>query len=305
MQNLVFISYAREDQSWAERLYMDLRKQEVDAWLDIRCLKPGASWKLEIRKAIRQSRYFVLLISKRSVTKRGFVQRELKEALQTSRDFPSGEIFLIPTRLDETIPIDEELQELNWVNLFPSYHDGLARILSVIATTEPTPLVVANGQFPNVPKQIVDRGKETTISTPLILGPRAAINYAPFRSAKEFLMQFFDRLPTEDMFSDHSLAYFVTVDTQHPDILLGDDLRETYPEYITLILQHVYRELQIRDNGISVILAFNGIERTVAIPYDAIRRIYIEGIGISISFDSRRTLQDRTAQSKDLGNEAR
>jgi hypothetical protein len=285
VQNLVFISYAREDQSWAERLYMDLRKQEIDVWLDVRCLKPGASWKMEIRKAIRESRYFILLISKRSVTKRGFVQRELKEALQSSKEFPAGEIFLIPTRLDETIPIDEDLQELNWVNLFPRYNDGLARILSVITAANPAPLIIANGQFPTVPETVIDRGREVTLQTPLILGGRAAINYTPFRTARDFLQQLFDRLPTENMFSDHSVAYFVTADTRHPDFLFGDDLRDTYPEYITLVFQRVYRELQVRDNGLSVIVAFNGVERTIAIPYEAIRHIRIEGIGVSISFD--------------------
>jgi hypothetical protein len=131
-EDLVFISYAREDQSWAECLYMDLRKQQTNAWLDVRCLKASANWKLEIRKAIRSSRYFILLLSKHSINKRGFVQRAIREALETLKEFPKGEIFMIPARLDNTEPIDEELHELNWVNLHPDYHDKLARILSAL-----------------------------------------------------------------------------------------------------------------------------------------------------------------------------
>lgn len=46
-EDLVFISYAREDLSWAERLYMDLRKQEINAWLDVKCLAAGANWQFE------------------------------------------------------------------------------------------------------------------------------------------------------------------------------------------------------------------------------------------------------------------
>lgn len=118
-REIVFISYAREDQSWAERLYMDLRKQEVNAWLDIRCLAAGSDWKLEIKKAIRNSRYFILLLSKHSVTKRGFVQKEMKEAINVLQEFPKGSIFLIPARLDQTEPVDDELRALNWVDVAP------------------------------------------------------------------------------------------------------------------------------------------------------------------------------------------
>ena len=75
MEELVFISYAREDRSWAERLYMDLRKQEIDVWMDTRNLSAGADWQLEIKKAIRSSRYFILLLSKYSINKRGFIQK--------------------------------------------------------------------------------------------------------------------------------------------------------------------------------------------------------------------------------------
>lgn len=285
-EDLVFISYAREDLSWAERLYMDLRKQEINAWLDVRCLTAGAAWKREIRRAIRRSRYFILLLSRHSVTKRGFVQREIKEALETLKDFPTGEVFLIPARVDGTEPVDDELHELNWVDLVPDYYEGLARILSAIAGARPAPLVVATlSTSPGAPLQVIDKGRELTVSVPLVIGERAAINYAPFRTAKEFLQQFMDRLPTENIYADKSLSYYITIDIRHPDVLIGDDLKARYPEYITLVLQMAFRELQVRESGVSVILTFGGVERTVAIPYDAIRQIQIPEAGISIRID--------------------
>jgi len=285
-EDLVFISYAREDQSWAERLYMDLRKQEINAWLDIRCLPAGANWKFEIKKAIRNSRYFILLLSKHSITKRGFVQKEIKEALDILQEFPTGAIYLIPARLDRTEPVDDNLQELNWVDLAPNYHDGLARILSSLTSLNPTPLIVAGGDgSPTAPVNFVDKGREVIVEIPLILGPRAAIRYAPFRTRKEFLQQFFDRLPTETIYSDTSLSYYVTLDTRHPNVLLGDDLKAKYPEYIMLVLQNVYRQLQIRSEGFSVVLSFGGVDRTIAVPYEAIRQIRVPEIGVSISME--------------------
>jgi hypothetical protein len=120
---------------------------------------------------------------------------------------------------------------------------------------------------------------------PLMLGDRAAISYAPFRSAKEFLQQFMGRLPTESIYSDKSLSYYVTFDTRHPNVLLGDDLHAKYPEYITLVLQNAFREPRAREGGASVILAVSGIERTIAIPYEAMRVIRIPEIGVSIHIE--------------------
>ena len=286
-EDLVFISYAREDQAWAERLYMDLRKQEINAWLDARCLAAGADWQFEIKRAIRDSRYFILLLSKHSLNKRGFVQKEMKEAFDVLQEFPKGSIFLIPARLDKTEPIDEELRELNWVDLNPNYHDGLARILSSLASLNPAPLHISGGtNVPKTPVKIIDKGKEITVDMPLILGPRASISYAPFRSRVEFLKQFIDHLPTDSIFSDRSISYYITLDTRHESALLGDDLKSKYPEYITLVLQNTFRELEARDEGFSVILAFGGVERTIAVPYEAIQVIRVPEIGLSVSFEA-------------------
>ncbi len=96
----VFISYAREDSRHAERLYMDFRQSEIDAWLDTRRLLPGQNWRREIHQAIRAAKYFIALVSEHSVGKRGFVQAEMKRALNVFAEVPAGQIFIIPVRLD-------------------------------------------------------------------------------------------------------------------------------------------------------------------------------------------------------------
>ena len=78
--DLVFLSYAREDEVSASRLYRELVKGGVKVWFDRESLEPGANWKSEIKKAIRQSRYFIALMSSKSVSKKGFVQSELRPA---------------------------------------------------------------------------------------------------------------------------------------------------------------------------------------------------------------------------------
>ena len=76
----IFISYAREDKAHARRLYEDLRKLGLDPWIDFENLTPGRKWKNEIQQAIAEASYFLAILSSKSISKIGFVQREWKIA---------------------------------------------------------------------------------------------------------------------------------------------------------------------------------------------------------------------------------
>jgi sulfatase modifying factor 1 len=155
----VFISYAREDKATAQRLYDDLKKNGADPWLDVEALLPGQNWKLEIGTAIRNCDYFLALLSLHSVSKRGYVQKELKTALDILGECPKSRIFIIPVRLDDCQPIDEELKELHWLDLFSSYDRGLAKILQVLkpgkksetGLIEPAPLLGTKNKLVRIP----------------------------------------------------------------------------------------------------------------------------------------------------------
>ncbi len=128
----VFICYAREDYAIAERLYHDLQRAGVKPWLDEEVLLPGQNWKRMIKQAMKQSSYILALLSSHSVSKTGYVQKELKEALDLLDQQAPSKIFIIPVRIDECEPDDERLQELHWVNLFSDYKEGLRQILGVL-----------------------------------------------------------------------------------------------------------------------------------------------------------------------------
>ena len=128
----VFICYAREDEPSARRLFSDLKKAGLDPWLDKKSLLPGQEWRPAIRQAIRGSRYFLALLSSKSVKKRGFIQKEIKEALKTLDEFTESDIFLIPIRLDNCKPEYQRLSELHWVDMFPDWKAGLEDILNTI-----------------------------------------------------------------------------------------------------------------------------------------------------------------------------
>ncbi len=125
----VFISYAREDIEKALNLYHDLKDAGLIPWIDDEDLLPGQNWKTIIQREIRESRYFIAVLSKASLDKRGFVQKELKMALDIRDEFPDDKVFLIPVRLDDCKPQDEKLQNLHWADMSVSYQKGFSKVL--------------------------------------------------------------------------------------------------------------------------------------------------------------------------------
>ena len=53
----------------------------IDPWLDEKKLLGGQDWDLEIRRALRRSDAVVICLSQRSISKVGYVNKEIKRAL--------------------------------------------------------------------------------------------------------------------------------------------------------------------------------------------------------------------------------
>jgi len=128
----VFISYAREDYHIAKRLYEDFKVHGIKPWLDKEDLLVGQNWHIAIDQAIKKSNFFCALLSSKSVSKIGYVQKELKKALNILDNYPSSDIYLLPVRINDCEPLDEKLLNIHWTDLFPSYTAGLQKILRVI-----------------------------------------------------------------------------------------------------------------------------------------------------------------------------
>jgi hypothetical protein len=92
---------------------------------------PSQKCRPAIERAIRASYFFIALISPRSVTKRGFVQKEIKVAFAVLDEMPENQVFLIPVRIGDVEPPDGPMQELHWLDFEP-HAEGLQRILSVM-----------------------------------------------------------------------------------------------------------------------------------------------------------------------------
>ena len=128
----VFISYAREDIATAKRLYQDLKTAGVKPWMDEFDLLVGQNWKATITQTIEKSDFFLALLSSNSLSKRGYVQKELRRAMSVLEEMPPTDIFILPARLEDCKPEDERLRDLNWADLFPDYDAGLTKLIRVL-----------------------------------------------------------------------------------------------------------------------------------------------------------------------------
>lgn len=96
----VFVSYAKEDRDRALKYYDLLAQEGAAPWLDVKHLLLGQNWEAEIEKAFSDANVVVLLLSKQSVNKRGFVQREANDAIERLRYKQPTDIYVIPLLLE-------------------------------------------------------------------------------------------------------------------------------------------------------------------------------------------------------------
>lgn len=131
---MVFLSYAKEDIGAVQRLYSTFAEAGIVPWMDAPPepyrhlgIPPGAEWEPVIRERLKSADVALLLLSATSVAKRGYVQKEIRLALEVASTRQFNEGYLIPVLLDDCRPPDLRvdtisLHDLQWYKL---YEDGI------------------------------------------------------------------------------------------------------------------------------------------------------------------------------------
>jgi hypothetical protein len=122
----VFLCHSKGDKPAVVALHARLRDDGYDPWLDVKKLVPGQDWQAEIKAAVKKSHVVIVCLSAGSITKAGFVQREIRFALDVAEEQPPGRIYIVPARLEEC-EVPELLAKYHWVDLFED--DGYDNLL--------------------------------------------------------------------------------------------------------------------------------------------------------------------------------
>jgi hypothetical protein len=116
----VFLCHSSQDKPIVRELHQRLYNENwIDPWLDEEKLLPGQDWDMEIEKAVEASDVVIVCVSSNSVSKEGYIQRELKFVLDIALEKPEGTIFIIPLRLD-ACDLPRRLRSWQYVDYFPT-----------------------------------------------------------------------------------------------------------------------------------------------------------------------------------------
>ncbi len=122
----VFLCHSSQDKPIVRELYQRLNAEGwIDPWLDKEKLLPGQNWDIEIEKAVEAADVVIVFLSKNSISKEGYIQKEIKKILDVSAQIPEEAIFIIPLRLEEC-EVPRVLKKWHWEDYFPFNNRNVA-----------------------------------------------------------------------------------------------------------------------------------------------------------------------------------
>lgn len=78
--------------------------------------------------------------------------------------------------------------------------------------------------------------------------------------------------------------FYITFDTRVEGVRLSARLKASYPEEMTIVLQHQFWELTVGDDDFDVGLAFNGIPERLHIPFRAVKAFMDPSVQFGLQF---------------------
>jgi hypothetical protein len=169
----IFLAHGSEDRQAMIELHARLLSAGFTPWLDVIDLLGGQNWRAEIPRVIRASDVFLACLSSRTASKSGYIQKELRLALDAYAEKPPNTIFLIPVKLDDCdvpdvqIPqLGVSLTDLQWVDLWASggWDRLVAAIRQVSASRDSSPSAISRLSFTT--DRIRDNSLGFTVTNP-------------------------------------------------------------------------------------------------------------------------------------------
>ena len=80
--------------------------------------------------------------------------------------------------------------------------------------------------------------------------------------------------------------FYITFLTEYPGVTIPPRLKESHPERMTIILQHQFWDLEIRQNDFSVSLSFGGERELLTVPFMAVIDFNDPSVGFGLQFAS-------------------
>src|SRR5580693_3858199 len=80
--------------------------------------------------------------------------------------------------------------------------------------------------------------------------------------------------------------FYISFNTGAPGVRVSKRLRGQYPEEMTVVLQHQFRDLVVSEQGFEVGLSFSGVSEHLVVPFDAIKRFFDPSVQFGLQFET-------------------
>jgi hypothetical protein len=78
--------------------------------------------------------------------------------------------------------------------------------------------------------------------------------------------------------------HYITFRTDHPDVVIAEDLRARYPTEMTIVLQHEFWGLEVGEDRFAVGLSFGGMPHRLEVPLDAVTMFADPSVEFGLQF---------------------
>ena len=79
--------------------------------------------------------------------------------------------------------------------------------------------------------------------------------------------------------------FYIEFSTTAPGVSIPDELREAYPQRMTIVLQHIFEDLDVGLEQFSVTLRFKGKPSRLVIPFDALTSFADPSVQLGMTFN--------------------
>ena len=83
--------------------------------------------------------------------------------------------------------------------------------------------------------------------------------------------------------------FYIEFATQAPGVEIPDSLIATYPERMTIVLQHQFKDLEVNDKRFAVTLWFKGEPSRLVVPFEAVTTFADPSVQFELRFSSLET----------------
>jgi hypothetical protein len=90
--------------------------------------------------------------------------------------------------------------------------------------------------------------------------------------------------------------FFIKFATRAPGVRVSSRLLKEYPEEMTIVLQHQFRDLTVNEQMFEVGLSFSGVSEHLVVPFDAIKRFFDPSVQFGLQFETMEATGEAAAK---------